>query len=192
MNAPALVALTVAGDAGAWRAAGFTVDDEGRCRVGHVCMQTGVGVTGIGGWTLGDASEVASAPEPPAHANGAVVLDHLVVLTGDPASTVDAYAALGLEVRRVRELGEGRTQTFFRAGEAIIELVGPAGIDGEQFFGLAFTVTDLDACARQFGDALGRIKDAVQSGRRIATLRHETFGLTIPIAFMSAEPERAR
>jgi hypothetical protein len=51
-------------------------------------------------------------------------------------------------------------------------------------------VSDLDACARLFGERLGRIKDATQPGRRIATLRHKEFGLTIPIAFMSPEPTR--
>jgi hypothetical protein len=48
-------------------------------------------------------------------------------------------------------------------------------------------VNDLDACAELLGDRLGPIKDATQPGRRIATLRHEACGLTIPIAFMSAE-----
>jgi hypothetical protein len=86
----------------------------------------------------------------------------------------------------VREVGNGRTQTFFRAGEVIIEVVGPIdGQHGERLWGLSPTVADLDACARLLGDGLGRIKDAVQSGRQIATLRHESFGLTIPIAFMS-------
>ena len=31
-------------------------------------------------------------------------------------------------------------------------------------------MNDLDACARLLGDALGAVKDAVQPGRRIATL----------------------
>jgi hypothetical protein len=52
-------------------------------------------------------------------------------------------------------------------------------------WGISPTVRDLDACAALLGDGLGRIKDATQPGRRIATLRHESFGLTIPIAFMS-------
>jgi hypothetical protein len=47
------------------------------------------------------------------------------------------------------------------------------------------TVSDIDACAALLGDHLGPVKDAVQPGRRIATLRHEACGLTVPIAFMS-------
>ncbi len=67
------------------------------------------------------------------------LLDHLVVFTDDPDRTVADYADLGLEVRRVRELGNGRTQTFFRAGEVIIELVGPTEGDGDAVVG---TVAD--------------------------------------------------
>jgi hypothetical protein len=72
----------------------------------------------------------------------------------------------------------------------IIELVGPAEAtdDGPaRFFGIACTVRDLDACAALLGDALGQIKDAVQPGRRIATLRHKDLGLRVAIAFMSDE-----
>jgi catechol 2,3-dioxygenase-like lactoylglutathione lyase family enzyme len=200
VSTPVLIGLDVAGAADAWREAGFAVDADGVCRLGQVRMQTGVGEQGISGWTLGDAPMVEAAEHP----NGAYVLDHLVVFTDDPDRTTHAYADLGLEVRRVREIGNGRTQTFFRAGEVIIELVGPIDEPGdradeqaagrsrgshvtERFFGLSPAVSDLDACAELLGDRLGPIKDATQPGRRIATLRHEACGLTIPIAFMSAE-----
>jgi hypothetical protein len=217
VSTPVLIGLDVAGDADAWRNAGFAVDADGVCRLGQVRMQTGVGVQGISGWTLGDAPTVEAAEHP----NGAYVLDHLVVFTDDPDRTTQAYADLGLEVRRVREIGNGRTQTFFRAGEVIIELVGPVDqraderadeqaarrsrgshvmraderaarrsrgshVD-ERFFGLSPAVNDLEACAELLGERLGPIKDATQPGRRIATLRHGACGLTIPIAFMSAE-----
>jgi len=184
VSAPALVGLDVAGDAEAWRAAGFAVDADGGCRLGHVRMQTDVGETGISSWVFGDASAVEPAPHP----NGAILLDHLVVFTDDPDRTIASYAGLGLEVRRVRELPNGTTQTFLRAGEVVIELVGPVAGAGERFWGLSPAVADLDACARLLGDRLGRIKDATQPGRRIATLRHEACGLTIPIAFMSPDP----
>jgi hypothetical protein len=187
LSAPALVGLDLAGDADAWRQAGFVVDADGACRLGHVRMQTGVGEHGIAGWELGDGGRVAPADHP----NGAIGLDHLVVFTDVPERTIVAYSQLGLEVRRVRDLGDGKTQTFFRAGEVIIELVGPVDGDGERLWGLSPTVADLDACARLLGDRLGPIKDATQPGRRIATLRHAACGLTVPIAFMSPEPERA-
>jgi hypothetical protein len=184
VSAPALVDLDVAGGADAWRAAGFAVDTDGACRLGHVRMQTGVGETGISNWAFGDEAAV----EPATHPNGAILLDHLVVFTDDPDRTIAAYVRLGLVVWRVRELRSGTSQTFLRAGEVIIELVGPIAGEGERFWGLSPTVADLDACARLLGDRLGRIKDATQPGRQIATLRHEACGLTIPIAFMSPEP----
>ena len=79
-------------------------------------------------------------------------------------------------------------QTFFRAGEVIVELIGPAeasGTDPATFFGLAYTVDDLDGTARLLGEHLGRVKDAVQPGRQIATLRHKEVGMSVATAFMS-------
>jgi hypothetical protein len=191
MTAPALIGLEVAGAAEAWRAAGFAVDDDGVLHLGQVAIQTGVGDTGITGWTLGAVPDHAGDATAE-HPNGSLLLDHLVVMTDDPDRTIPEYAALGLEVRRIRDLGNGKTQTFFRAGEVVIELVGPVGADGdgERLWGLSPTVSDLDACARLLGQKLGQIKDATQPGRRIATLRHEACGLTIPVAFMSPEPNR--
>jgi hypothetical protein len=182
VSAPVLTALDVAGDREAWAEAGFAVDADGTVRAGHVALRTGVGERGIDAWTLGAAPLV----EPATHPNGTTLLDHLVVFTGDPERTTETFGEIGLEPRRVRDTGTGTTQTFFRAGEVIIELVGAIpNVDGERFWGLAFSVADLDACARLLGDRLGAVKDAVQPGRRIATLRHEACGLTVPIAFMS-------
>jgi hypothetical protein len=178
--------LDVAGDRDGWETAGFAVEDDGGLRVGQVTLRTGVGATGISGWRLANNEDQAAAEKPVMHPNGAVVLDHLVVFTDDPARTTATYGELGWEPRRVRELGNGSTQTFFRTGEVIIELIGPnPSVHAEQLWGLAYSVTDLDACAVLLGDKLGRIKDAVQPGRRIATLRHEECGLTVPVAFMS-------
>ncbi|MEQ1787164.1 MAG: glyoxalase, partial [Acidimicrobiales bacterium] len=75
--------------------------------------------------------------------------------------------------------------------EVILELIGQPGTAGEGdpgFFGLAITVADLDAVAVQLGDHLGSIKDAVQDGRRIATLRHRDLGMSVATALMSPEP----
>jgi hypothetical protein len=82
-------------------------------------------------------------------------------------------------------------QVFFRLGEVILELVGQPEATGDGppgFFGLAITVDDLDALAGQLGDRLGTIKDAVQEGRRIATLRHRDIGMSVATAFMSPAP----
>jgi hypothetical protein len=176
----ALTALDVGGDAEEWEAAGFAVAAN-MVGLGTVQLRLDPARKGISEWHF----DGAAAP-PVTHPNTSIALDHLVVFTDDPDRTTTSYAARGLDARRVREVGGGRTQTFFRAGEPIIELVGPIpDVAGERFWGLAITVSDLDACAALLGDRLGRIKDAVQPGRRIATLRHEACGLTVPIAFMS-------
>ena len=81
-------------------------------------------------------------------------------------------------------------QVFFRLGEVVLEVVGgpqPSGDGPARFFGLAFTVADLDATARYLGDRLHPAKGAVQPGRRIATLDRGA-GSTVAMAFMSPGP----
>ena len=206
--APTVVEIEVADEPDAWRAAGFSVADD-RAQVGSIAIRL-VGRTdgakGIRSWSWsnlwtddpidGLATHVAPqhAVTPDAHANGSTIIDHVVVVTPDLERTVPAFEARGLDVRRTRhtdQYGPAFRQVFFRGGETIIELIGPdTPADGDDrdahFYGLAFTVADLDATATHLGDGLGSIKDAVQDGRRIATLRHKTFDISVPIAFMSA------
>jgi hypothetical protein len=128
--------------------------------------------------------------DPASHANGTVALDHLVVMSPDPDRTIEALGVRGIEPRRQRrtdQYGPPFTQTFFRLGRPILELIGPdapAGSEPARFYGVAFTVEDLDATSALLGDRLGRVKHAVQPGRRIATLRRDA-GAGIPLAFMS-------
>ena len=73
-------------------------------------------------------------------------------------------------------------------GPVILEVVARAGEAGEgpaSLWGFTVVVEDLDALAARLGDRLGPVKDAVQPGRRIATVRREA-GLGVPLAFMSA------
>ena len=155
---------------------------------------------GIRGWRLADAdssridglpeagpAEPASSGRP--HPNGAVVVDHLVVLTPDLERTTDALAAIDVERRRVREVetDDGLLrQGFFRLGEVILEVVSHPGVEAgpARFWGITFTVEDLDRCAELLGGRLGSIRDAVQPGRRIATVRSSA-GLGLPVALMS-------
>ena len=201
MTGPVLEALTVADPPEAWRVAGFAVAGRA-CQVGAVRLQLGAeggGVTtwsfsGIGGGGDIDGLPTAELPTEPAatasHPNGALSLDHLVVTSHDVERTVAAMVARGLEPRR-RWVSDGRCYTFFRVGEAILELIGPEKPDGNtrpaRFYGLAFTVADIDATAVLLGGRLGRVKDALQPGRRIATLRPDA-GLSTAVAFMSAGP----
>jgi hypothetical protein len=124
---------------------------------------------------------------PETHPNGTIEIDHIVVMSHAPERTKAELEKRGLEVRRVRDAGNGMSQTFFKMREVVLELIGPKVADDDtpaHFYGLAFTVEDLDATAALLGDKLGRVKDAVQSGRRIATLREEA-GAGVAVAFMS-------
>jgi hypothetical protein len=142
-----------------------------------------------------DADAGAGDPEPgppPDHANGVRVIDHLVAVTPDVDRTTAALAAWGVEARRTREAGRGRVQRFFRLGDVILELLGPADPAGDgptRLWGLAFTVADIDATARSLAGRIGDTKDAVQPGRRIATL-HAGDEVSVPVAFMSADARR--
>jgi len=49
---------------------------------------------------------------------------------------------------------------------------------------ITLVVTDLEAAAAAMGELLGDIRDAVQPGRRIATVRRDA-GLGVPVAFMT-------
>lgn len=138
----------------------------------------------------GGATGTGGPDHRPVHPNGAVQIDHLVALTPDLDRTTAALAGIGLEPLRTREAGRDRLQRFFRMGEVILELVGPAtpsGTGRARFWGLAFTVADLDATAAHMAGQLGSPKDAVQAGRRIATLRTSD-EVSVPVAVMSARP----
>ena len=123
------------------------------------------------------------------HDIGASGLDHVVVMTDDLERTTGAVeAATGCELKRIREVGEMR-QGFHRIGRGglIVEVVsrpdmpeGPA-----RFWGLVINVDDLDvACARIGEGRVSQPKDAVQPGRRIATISADV-GLGLPVALMT-------
>ena len=185
----------------AWTSVGFAVDESGACPVGTVALQLAGPAAGRGvtGWTLADdggdidgvrttAGDLGSLPvDPAAHPNGVLSIDHLVAMTPDLDRTTAALEERGIALRRTREAGRGREQRFFRLGEVILELVGPtepAGDGPASFWGLAFTVADLDATAAHLSGRIGETKTAVQPGRRIATL-HAGDEISVPVAFMS-------
>jgi catechol 2,3-dioxygenase-like lactoylglutathione lyase family enzyme len=200
--------LVVADSPGAWRGCGFAVEGD-VCVVGEVRIRFAPeeGRGGLGGWSLRGVasteldglvttrSEQPLPGEAPVHPNGVTALDHVVAISSDLDRTVAALEAAGLDLRRVREeptpAGAPR-QAFFRLGQAILEVVQEpaeaterAGGDRPAFFwGLAFIAPDLDATVAYFGDKVGEARDAVQPGRRIATLRRSA-GLSLPVALMT-------
>lgn len=204
--------LEIAGDAAAWRAIGLVVDESGliplhgtSLRVVPPARSDRSDEVGLVGWALSglDASDDGAQIDdglptrvvdrrPPVFADhplGANGLDHVVVMTADLERTSSAIGiATGHELRRIREVGEMR-QGFHRMGRGglIVELVTrpeiPAGPG--RFWGLVINVDDIDAACDVIGPALiGPPKEAVQPGRRIATVRREA-GLGLPVALMT-------
>ncbi len=200
---PELRALELADPPDAWEALGFTVDD-GAVSLDGLSLRLGGPGEGIVSWTLAGISErvdldglptrVAIEPGSPGarHPNGAVGLDHVVVLAPDFDRTAAILATAGMPLRRVREVPARAEQPAFRQGfrrlgPGILELVEAPGAGSPRFWGLTIVVADLDALAARLGERLGAVRDAVQPGRRIATLRRSA-GLGQPVAFMDPEP----
>jgi len=196
----------VADPPSAWVAAGFSVDADSVCRVGSVRVRLlgNDGGKGIVGWSLRDApvdlTDVDGVPtsestEPPptpgVHPNGATHIDHAVLMSPNLDRTVAALTAIGVAPRRERDAelgGVAIRQVFFRFGEVIVEVIGTPGVhnDGPStFWGFTHTVTDIDAAAVLLGDAVGPVKDAVQPGRRITTMRHRALGMSVATALIS-------
>jgi hypothetical protein len=198
---PSIAELVVAASPHAWAAAGFAVS-EAACPIGSVRVRLAGRDAGRGvvAWSLRDVAGVdldglptAAADGPPAepaeHPNGALSIDHVVVVTPDLERTTHALEAVGVERRRVREAGDV-VQGFFRLGEVILEVVQTRDAEGPaRFWGMVVTVPDLDRCAELLGDRLGGSRDAVQPGRRIATVRREA-ELGPAFAFMTPDPRR--
>lgn len=152
------------------------------------------------------AGTTDEAPEAaPAHPNGATGLDHVVVMTPALERTIEALEAAGLSCRRIRETttpdGSPLRQAFFRLGATVLEVVGGPPVEATsdvpttdeapaRWWGLAVDVADLDRTAAVLGAGLGRVKGAVQRGRRIATVRQRDLGLSVAVALMDDHGDR--
>lgn len=189
-----LLGLSLADPPGSWADLGFAVDGRG-CAIGGVSLALGSSGQGITGWAVSgleaeiDGLSVFSAGGPraaAAHPNGAIGIDHVVVVTPDFDRTASALQAAEMPLRRVISGRGGRQMGFRRLGPTILELVEPADAapGPARFWGLTVIVDDLDALAERLGDCLGSIHDAVQPGRRIAAVRRSA-GLGEAVAFMS-------
>jgi hypothetical protein len=200
--------LVVADPVAAWARAGFSVDADDVCRVGGVRIRLvgrGSG-TGIVGWSLrglppGDSpsdldgipttSSDELAPAPAAHPNGVLAIDHVVLLSPDLGRTVASLGGAGVAPRREREAelgGRPIRQIFFRFGDVIVEVVGSPESEGPgpaTLWGITYVVADVDTAAGSFGDHRTPVKDAVQPGRRITTIRHREFGMSVRTALIS-------
>ncbi len=200
--------LVLASEPSAWRDAGFRIQD-GTARVGAVTLRLAGPAAGrriarceLRGLAAGadfDGLPIARSAAPldstlaDPHPNGVTTIDHVVAFTPDLDRTVAAGQEFGLDLRRIRDepapAGSPR-QAFFRLGELILEIAqapdgSPLKPDSPaRFYGLAFLIEDIDATAASLGDLCSDPRDAVQPGRRIATVRKEA-GLGLPVAFMT-------
>ncbi|MEM9037917.1 MAG: VOC family protein [Actinomycetota bacterium] len=200
---PELAHLDLAGTSGPWVDLGFSVEHD-VLRVGSIDLRFVDGDRGLVGWGLRNvelhghddldgvpSTLVVDAPpaEAVTHPNGANVIDHVVLRTPDIDRTLAVLAEAGLELRRLREVPDSTYhQAFYRLGETILEVVGEPGRHDDApsaLWGLVCTVADADAASSHAADRLGAWKDAVQPGRRIATVRRSA-GLTTAVALMTA------
>lgn len=199
--------VTVGGAVAGWERAGFDVRD-GRIRLQGLALVvdpsserplSGWGVTTPGERDDIDGIPTRAVPDVPApavdHPNGITALDHVVVLTRDLGATTAALADLGVEPRRSREVPGSdppQRQVFFVLGTAVAEVVGPvdgdAGPGTARLWGLAFVAPDLEDTVAALGRLAGPVRDAVQPGRRIATLHHRSARIPVPTVLLSPRP----
>ena len=206
---PTIDELTVADTSESWREAGFDIENDafhvGSVRVRLAGPNAGRGIVACtmrdvtmerpDGLPLSGSTSAPRSPRTRPHANGAVGLDHLVAFSSNLERTIAALEEAGLELRRLREeptpAGAPR-QAFFRLADVILEVIERPPRSREErdpdaparFWGLAFLVDDLAHASHCLGDRLGEPRDAVQPGRRIATVRREA-GLSPGVAFMT-------
>ena len=197
---PSLAELTVAADPGAWRAAGFEVDRDGTAAIGSVRLRLAGPDAGrrILGWALRDlgSTELDGLPterhdDSPAAARPADPPQRRRAdrprgrLQPRPRAHDRRSAAARLwtsgdcgRAPRRQARSARRSSGWARRSSrwwstrpeppAAEDRDAPAG-----FYGLALATADLDATARTLGPLLGDVRDAVQPGRRIATVRRE-------------------
>jgi hypothetical protein len=205
---PTVDELFIAGSPEPWATAGFSVTGD-TCEVGTVRLRFGGEGRGILAWSVRDVNgqgldglDTRPSTDPPAagrrHPNGTLSIDHLVVISPNLDRTTGALREAGFSFRRLREgdtPGGSRRQAFFRMGEVLLEVVeappdtkiaaDPAG--PARLWGISFLVEELETPAAALGDALGEPRDAVQPGRRIATVAGAA-GLGPAVAFMTPGP----
>jgi hypothetical protein len=198
---PELAELVIADPPEPWRDLGFDVDEHGHLDIGGVRVRLGAEGSGISAWSLmrvnamgsidGLPSPVPRVLYPPpfkTHPNGATGIDHVVILTSSLDRTAAAFLRAGVELKRTPESDRER-MAFRRLGPAILEIVqrDDLELDEAVFWGMAVVVISLDDISERLGDRLGPVEQAIQQGRRIATLRADA-GISVPLAFMSPEP----
>ena len=182
----------IADEPARWAALGFTVDGDccqlGAVRLRFSGLQPGCGIVS---WSLREitGTQLDGLPttgsrsplrEPaPAQPNGVTAIDHVVAISPELDRTVSSLQAAGLPLRRIRELPSASgtpRQAFFRLGAEILEVVPDRMVlltetGRPACRGLALASEDLEHTVAALGHDASPIRDAVQPGRRIASVR---------------------
>ena len=133
--------------------------------------------------------EIDAIP-PETHPNGVCRIDHLVITTSNADRTTSALENAGVTAKGTRTFGEKNNrlrQTFFWLGEVILELVGPDQANGDApatLWGLALVSEDIERTLAVIKNCTP-IKEAVQAGRKITTVKNRDVGVGVPIAIMT-------
>jgi hypothetical protein len=198
-----LVALHVGGALTPWQAIGLTFDAS-TCPLADVDLIVSGESLGLHSWTIDvgrdETIEIdgirtnlisgtsASRTSSVIGTQRVIGLDHVVVNTDDIDRTTSAItAALGLEVRRERQLGNGAVQRFHKLDNTIIEVVSGPHVKeaGASLWGMVASIDDLFDLADGLGeDITSPPKKATQPGRYISTVRGSV-GLGVPFALMT-------
>ncbi len=161
---------------------------SGSCATGWTVQSEDATTNSVDGVATRVIAELQPVPEL-THQLAITAIDHIVITTGSLERTCGAITEqLGLPLKRIRDAGHGVRQGFHRAGSLILEIVERPDLAPEtpaEIWGVVFVVEDLDATVAWLGpDAVGATRDAVQNGRRIASVKKEV-GLGLPVALMS-------
>jgi len=117
-------------------------------------------------------------------------LEHIVLMTPVLDDAIAALEAIGVPCKRIREVGNGARQAFFKLEQTVLEVVGPAARGRPGCWGLALMCSDIAravATARANGLQATEPKLAIQGGQ-IARIVDPLDG--IAIAFMQPGPRR--
>lgn len=202
---PRLAGISVPGTPAPWRRLGFDCGDPGFL-AGEVAIvfggtgeQPGLAFDRDAGALEGlAAATVAPQPEPlpeKHHPNAVTGIDHVVIATPDVDRTSGALEDAGLRCLGERSAtigGRAVEQRFHHAGGCLLELVGKEGAHGEgqpSVWGVTFVTSDIDSLPALEPSPVASIRDAVQPGRRIATVTSDA-GLPVRVAFMDPRPRK--
>lgn len=117
-------------------------------------------------------------------------LEHIVVMTPVLDDAIAANEAIGVPCKRIREVGNGARQAFFKLEQTVLEVVGPATRGRPGCWGLALmcsTIAKAVATARANGLQATDPKLAIQGGQ-IARIVDPLDG--VAIAYMQPGPRR--